>query len=829
MSQLIQQPVKAVECNSISGSYRPIYFDLEAFKVSRAELNSIFYNSEEDSDPELALLRSSFSFAYLREDKLRTIDVYNLDGKHITFNDFLDRFSISIKSNNLFKSGKYLSRVFRPVKHGGFYKDLDIHINNNHSITETDGISLISLELAKSLGWSDAKKEMSAQFTMFYSDGLVKGHCVVSDTIKSDVVIYSNENIKSEITFNNGLQYVAVEPVKLSSSLRLDIQSMLNLWGMFGVEQYLEWANEGINNFREDLLSGRLSNWLDNFESITPDDYANEKWTLLKAIYHQINYRQYPGLFKSAWTMYKKGLINYATNSGGTPTFRIPVINGKRAYLRIDLRNHDEYGTYKLECKPASGSLVIDLFGNAWISNVDIEKKLKILGGADFDDGVAVIPIEDGKAVIYRNPNQYGEYIIVDITADDGVFDSNHSNRIVGEVPQKKIVTKKDKKEKNTPENPLLKNFKRNKLVAYLSYTTANLIKSYSKISQNATNIGYAANAEMILSVIGITNKPLFKKLSKRYKWNLETIIDATVKDGSSAKSEINTIKEFLEEVTTSDIAIPKALIHRLPKKLRGVATIHKNHPLDQLLDAIETLITETDLEIIGSGAVSKGNRIEGVIDNLDTPIIELGLANTSNPMYDVALKLLSHYKRSMAFKMETTTEDKKKEVIAEVQIELLNKLKVFSADERIKISNSWAYYIYKSDRAVHDSILWISDKDDLQGTATSTIQMLSNIGKGLQIKRNGSIERFKEKRDIKLDSSQIRVWSQGILLADDFRNTHELLIENSKVLIGEMEVNLGDECNIEDGIYNIKSVAQSRSKRDAAKMLSKSLAVYLV
>ncbi|MBI9060155.1 MAG: hypothetical protein JEZ01_20475 [Labilibaculum sp.] len=128
MSQLIQQPVKAVECNSISGSYRPIYFDLEAFKVSRAELNSIFYNSEEDSDPELALLRSSFSFAYLREDKLRTIDVYDVDGKHISFNDFLDRFSISIKSNNLFKSGKYLSRVFRPVKHGGFYKDLDIHI-----------------------------------------------------------------------------------------------------------------------------------------------------------------------------------------------------------------------------------------------------------------------------------------------------------------------------------------------------------------------------------------------------------------------------------------------------------------------------------------------------------------------------------------------------------------------------------------------------------------------------------------------------------------------------------------------------------------------------
>ena len=83
MSQLIQQKVTATESNSISGNYRPMFFDLEEFKVSRADLNSIFYNSEEeDDDPEHALLNSSFSFAYLREDKLRTIDVYDLNNKY---------------------------------------------------------------------------------------------------------------------------------------------------------------------------------------------------------------------------------------------------------------------------------------------------------------------------------------------------------------------------------------------------------------------------------------------------------------------------------------------------------------------------------------------------------------------------------------------------------------------------------------------------------------------------------------------------------------------------------------------------------------------------
>ena len=128
----------------------------------------------------------------------------------------------------------------------------------------------------------------------------------------------------------------------------------------------------------------------------------------------------------------------------------------------------------------------------------------------------------------------------------------------------------------------------------------------------------------------------------------------------------------------------------------------------------------------------------------------------------------------------------------------------------------------------MHDSILWIGDKDDLQGTATSTIQMLTNIGKGLQIKRNGTIERFKEERSVKLENSQIRLWSTEEILAECFTDMEELLIENDKVLIGDTELNLGDECNIKEGVYKIKSIAQSRSKRNAAKMLTKSLAVYL-
>ena len=39
------------------------------------------------------------------------------------FNQFLEKLGIKVSSGNLFKTGKYLSRVFRPVKYGCFYKE----------------------------------------------------------------------------------------------------------------------------------------------------------------------------------------------------------------------------------------------------------------------------------------------------------------------------------------------------------------------------------------------------------------------------------------------------------------------------------------------------------------------------------------------------------------------------------------------------------------------------------------------------------------------------------------------------------------------------------
>src|ERR1035437_3517369 len=129
--RLSQLPMVSVNTNATQGvNYRPHFFDLQSFGLSRVDIDSVFYN---ESDAEAELVKGNFSFAYLREDKLRTIHAYDSQGELIPFNEFLNYFHITIESTNLFKTGKYLSRVFRPVRYGGFFQDLDIHINDNQN------------------------------------------------------------------------------------------------------------------------------------------------------------------------------------------------------------------------------------------------------------------------------------------------------------------------------------------------------------------------------------------------------------------------------------------------------------------------------------------------------------------------------------------------------------------------------------------------------------------------------------------------------------------------------------------------------------------------
>jgi hypothetical protein len=415
----------------------------------------------------------------------------------------------------------------------------------------------------------------------------------------------------------------------------------------------------------------------------------------------------------------------------------------------------------------------------------------------------------------------------------------NKVNVKIGDMPNMREAKNKTKSNILTyspdNDNSLLSMFLSKlpeKTTNYIAYSLSNLLKTYSKISQNSANIGIAANIEMIKATIGIDSPEIFHYIDDNYKWNLENVIDATVKDGADAKDDMESAFALLNYVFDNAVELPETIFHRFPSKMRDGLKKAKNHKLDELLNAIMFLIKKADLEILGKGTVSRGNRIPGRIDNLNVPLIELGYSVLDSPVHDLAFSLMQSYNRSMAILLENTNnlpiaeaEEKRKAGIEQIQLNLLKEMSYYSREERSEVTRVWMYDIYKSPKAVHDSILWIGDKQDFQGTAYNTIQMLANAGIGYQIMYSDSISRILETQNDIISISQVRLWHNTELKAEMFTGVTELLIQNGKAILGSDILYVGDECTVKDGIYPVKKVVPAISKK-SNRILKNSLTV---
>jgi len=828
--QLTPLPCHTADISDSYGTYRPHFFDLESFQVKKVNLSTSFYA---DLNPEPIILKGEDSFYYLKEDKLRILNVFLSNEQHLPFQAFLNHFKLRVASDNLFKTAKYLSRVFRSTRYGGFFEKLSVK-HSDISGKVVDGISLLSVEAAKTLGWKDAEPGMGAQLTYLSKDCLVKGHCILSDRVDYDIVIYGG-NIKDQISLTQGQEYLALEPVKLSNSLRMDVQTLLNLWDVFGAEQYLDWAFKAVDGFKDDLFNGKLEHWLDSFHSESPESLEHETWTLKRAIWHKIDYTKYPGLIRAAWTMFRKSIAGFAADTKAKPVFHIPVPGGMRGYIRVDLREHDAEGNFSSTVTP--GTVELDRFGNLWIHKDDIVRFMEIKGGADQDDSVGIIPVQGGQAVIYRNPNQYGECGVYPIVFD-GLTISG-TNTMLAELPtrpEKDIEQVGANQQRMTGNRLFDRVFKEKLLTAQREYTLMNLLRAYTALRNNKANIGVGANADMIRTAIRISYPAKAKKLFSQFSWNLENIIDASVKEGSGADEDMNQINSFFSFIAEKGLTIPKSLLTRIPERIRGQVRQAKNHPLDELYDALEILIKEADSEVLGRGAASRGDRIQGLIDRVEVPILELGLAAVESPFTDLGVSLLKRYNKDIAILMDSTkdkvdTEVLRQQGIEKIQSRFLTTLAAYDEDIRTTLTNIWAYEIYKSQSQVHDSILWISDKNGISGTARDTIRMICNLGLGMEI----SSYTLPERKNVKYDFTttvnsvrSVRVWATQPLQIESFQSVTEIIVRGKEVLMKDIQLNLGDDTPCLDGIYKIQALSHSTSKKNSSKILNNSLTVYL-
>jgi len=136
----------------------------------------------------------------------------------------------------------------------------------------------------------------------------------------------------------------------------------------------------------------------------------------------------------------------------------------------------------------------------------------------------------------------------------------------------------------------------------------------------------------------------------------------------------------------------------------------------------------------------------------------------------------------------------------------------------------SWAYEIYKSEKAVHDSILWIGSTDSFQGTGEDTIEMLANVGVAYQVKKNGCVKRVEEIKECSPGLLSIRVWSKEIISVDTLVGLTSITISGSLVSAGNLVIHLGEETRISSGSYNIREVSQAYSRKNGCYALKNSV-----
>lgn len=393
----------------------------------------------------------------------------------------------------------------------------------------------------------------------------------------------------------------------------------------------------------------------------------------------------------------------------------------------------------------------------------------------------------------------------------------------------KKIKETELHKYKITYTNKFIKQyFQKVKEHSNIEYNQFWLAKTLLSINNNDANIGLAANAEMILASIRITNKKLFNQLSKSFNWNLEKIIDSTVKDGIDVSEEMNIVRKFFQHIADNRIAIPKVFLNRIPQSLKDKVIVIENHPIDQLYEALKVIIESVNKEIVGKGVAGK-EREKSLIDYIEMPVGDMLKVCRENPFEDLSNELMRKYNYAIAQLITYTEnisdclerEEKRKLGIERIQEQLKVSLEQYSEEERLLIVQNFMIKTYLSVKSVHDSIIWN------KYTADYSIKLIISAGLGQQITFNGRAHRQNAVREISSDKQAKRLWSNEEIKAEDFQAVKELILLEGKVYLDSKELNLGDECKINDGVYNVYAVSQAISKK-TGKYLKNSITILI-
>ncbi|MCZ7569325.1 MAG: hypothetical protein M5U01_12200 [Ardenticatenaceae bacterium] len=541
-----------------------------------------------------------------------------------------------------FVLSKRISRIMRPHVVSGFFDAGEVAIRyldqDEAGKKVWDGAGVISRAMLRKFVLSDEmepakrarlERELATvrrvEFTILSERGQDKGHAIVADELPDGMDFLLPRETKREVRLTSGRTFVGISAVHGAAEMRLDIQSVVNLYPFFEPEQLLEWLRQEGDLFLEGIEAGRVNEAMQQIDRhATLEEVTG--WHLREFVASGGDVRWFPSLVRTLVDQHLARL-NHST----LENLRLPIPGG-RLYV-MPAAVGWAAGLNGLDVP--RGQIQLDVAGGtAWVNDEDWLRLpdspkdagiAAILGGADNDDALWLHPFTDHdgerKVLAWRSPNQPGEYLLLRPTddSDDLCWSAPGGEEISFPSGDSRLLG--PRADRLMPDYlGLVDPDTAGGLGEGQEYDVGVVQATVERARANRGALGQYCNALMLA-------KALFGGLPERPPAPLEDIIDSAVKTGADLSDVRTWCQVYSQELVRKETPVP-AILHRrlsVPGRRRASVRATTEHWLDRLLAGVQAHIqaVEARREVLAGKACPPRRLFDGVFD--EPEMIELG------------------------------------------------------------------------------------------------------------------------------------------------------------------------------------------------------------
>jgi hypothetical protein len=498
-----------------------------------------------------------------------------------------------------FVLSKRLSRLMRPYFVTGHFPENDISVTYRDDLDRQgskvwDGAGLISRSLLERLTLptklSPSKRDYlqrqlrhcnRVEFTLMSAAGQDKGHAIVADYLPTDFVL--PRDTKPEVRLIDGTRFIGIDFIHAHQDMQLDIQSMINLYPFFGVEQLGHWLEDEGTLFAQAVTSGEVSEVMGRLDHTPDEEYS--AWPLQEYLASGGHPLWFGDIVRQLMNQHLARL-NHTTLS----KLRLPIPGGRFYAMPIGV---GQAGGIAHDIP--RGQVRIDRhYATVWVNDEDwcqLEGSSTgiagLLGGADNDDALWVHGFTDydgeAKVLCWRSPNQAGEYVVLQPTLGSYPLDWTTTRGVAQYPPADSRMLPPRKDMLNVTYQHLIHTAPQGEIGTGKPYSIEAMRETQARAIANAGTLGTYCNMLML-------SQALYGRLPLHPPAELEAVIDASVKTGADLSRVRQWCYEAAQRLRERAVPVPELLVSRLPGA-RTAPDIARttDHWLDQLTTMIHT------------------------------------------------------------------------------------------------------------------------------------------------------------------------------------------------------------------------------------------------